>query len=364
MALPVKTNLSMDELMKNGVNVAGVSELMHEIRDDFAQGVFQYDAEAQWAGGNALLAFVNSARIGSVKSARDFQWRVTFAEDASVSEVAGGELVFTPEELALTGLGACAMLTMVKGATTCGRNIQSLRFTVKGKHYPKDAQQPAILKDFDYRVDFEAESEQDNLLFAEVLKKLSNHSPNHRTIVERNAIRVGDSNLELASVKAVEPESTARELIVRMDWEYGFQLLVTYDEVRYTRVDQPKQAGGIDKGANPQEILMSAFAACLSKTFIALAADEGLSLNGLNVRTTGYVDMRGMLGIDPSVPSKLQAIKADFRIDSELPASAFDDLITRAIETSPVARLLIEPQQVKLNLFRDGQQLLELVSQG
>ncbi|MEO0443737.1 MAG: OsmC family protein [Pseudomonadota bacterium] len=350
--------------MKNGVNVAGVSELMHEIRDDSAQGVFAYDAEAQWTGGDSLLAFVNSAMIGSVKSSRSFQWRVTLAESASVSDVSAREMVFTPEELALTGLGACAMLTMVKGATTCGRNIQSLQFLVKGKHYPAVDGHPAVLADFDYRVEFDAESEEDNHLFSEVLKKLSNHSPNHRTIVERNTVSVPNADLQVNTLNAVAIDRHSELLQVEMNWEYGFQLHVSYDDVRYTRVDQPKQAGGIDKGANPQEILMSAFAACLSRTFIQLMAKEKLSLNGVKVQTKGHVDMRGMLGIDPSIPSKLQSISVDFFVDSPASKQTLDGLILKAIEQSPITRLIIEPQQVNLHLHRQSAQIIAFVSKG
>ncbi|MGH1427168.1 MAG: OsmC family protein [Arenicella sp.] len=351
--------------MKNGVNVAGVSELMHEIREDNTQGVFAYDAEAQWTGGDTLLAFVNAALIGSVKSARNFQWRITLNDEASVSSVCAKEMVFTPEELALTGLGSCALLTMVKGATTQGRNIQSLKFSVTGKHYLKNDDHPALLTDFDYRVDFDAESPEDNLLFSEILKKLSHHSPNHRTIVESNPVTVSGTDLVIDELVSVTAVGDAKELFVELDWEYGFQLMVKYpDRVRYTRVDQPKQGGGIDRGANPQEILMSAFAACLTRTFVNLAEEQQITLNGLKVRTTGLVDMRGMLGIDPDVPSKLQEINAIFDVDTPADDVLVNQIILQSIEQSPITRLLIEPQSVNLHLHRHSAQILEFVSKG
>ncbi|MGH1438626.1 MAG: OsmC family protein [Cellvibrionaceae bacterium] len=350
--------------MKNGVNVAGVSEMMHEIRGNAVEGVFAYDAEAQWTGGDTLNAFVNSALIGSVKSARGFQWRMTLGESAPVSETCTKEMLFTPEELALTGLGSCAMLTMVKGATTCGRNIQSLRFLVKGKHYPADKNKAATLSDFDYRVEFDADSEEDNMLFSEVLKKLSHHSPNHRTIVERNVISVKEADITIDKLGEMAALTKSKDLQVEMNWEYGFQLKVNYDSVRYTRVDQPKQAGGIDRGANPQEILMSAFASCLTRTFIKLMGDSNLPLNGVTVRTTGHVDMRGMLGIAPSIPSKLQDISASFDVDTSVSKNEINQIIEQSIQQSPVSRLLIEPQSVNLHLHRHSAQIIQFVSKG
>jgi|GEM_PF-5469609 len=352
--------------MKNGVNVAGVSELMHEIRGDSTEGVFAYDAEAQWTGGDTLIAFVNPALIGSVKSARGFFWRVTLSDEAPVSAVCQRETVFTPEELALTGLGSCALLTMVKGATTRGRTIESLRFLVRGKHYLKTESQAACLSDFDYRVEFAAEAEEDTLLFTEVLKKLANHSPNHRTIVERNTLTVGGpQNLSFDSLEPVNLDVKHRELSVDIQWDYGFQLFAYYpDGVRHNRIDQPKQGGGIDRGANPQEVLMSAFVSCLTRTLIEIASESNVALNGVKVRASGHVDMRGMLGIDPKIPSKLQDITLNIDADCEASDSQMRELIQGAVYRSPVARLLIEPQAVHLHLFRDKQLITEFLSQG
>lgn len=359
-----RSNLIGESVMKNGVNVAGVSEMMHEIRGDNSQGVFAYDAEAQWTGGSTLNAFVNPALIGSVKSARDFQWRITLEDTAAFSSVCQKEMVFTAEELALTGLGACAMLTMVKGATTCGRNIQTLNFLVQGNYYPANDASPALLSDFDYRVDFEAEAEEDNELFAGVLKKLAHHSPNHRTIVERNPISIPAIELTSDALADVAPADQGKQIQVSMDWEYGFQLKVSYDDVRYTRVDQPKQGGGIDKGANPQEILLSAFSACMARTFIDLMEKSDLQLSGVKVRTKGHVDMRGMLGIDPEVPSKLQELAVTFDVDTAADDAKVNAIIGESLYKSPVARLLIEPQSVNLHLHRKDKKLIEFVSKG
>jgi uncharacterized OsmC-like protein len=67
------------------------------------------------------------------------------------------------------------------------------------------------------------------------------------------------------------------------------------------RVDEPLELCGTNQFANPQEYLQSALNACMMVGYVAVAALMGVKLTKLEVRTSGDIDLRGFLGIDPSV---------------------------------------------------------------
>ncbi len=353
--------------MKNGVSIAGMSEIMHEIKGDTAEGIFSYAAWSEWSGGETLAANVAPAVIGTVKSSRGFGWRVALGDKAAVSDVCQSDWVFLPEELALAGLGSCALLTMVKGASTRGSSLEHLCFKVKAVcHRQPEDKVVTALTDFDYRVEFEADAAGENQMFQEILTKLSNHSPNHRTIAEANTVSLCQPvKAEIAEMAPVSAADSQTEIRVDVHWEYGFQLHAAYaDGLRRLKIDQPKQAGGIDKGANPQEILLASLVACLTRTLVAHAEQANILLDGVRVDASGHVDMRGMLGIAPEVPSKLQNISLNFSLDSHADQSALHDLIYRAAESSPILRLLVEKQRIALHLYRGETFITEFISEG
>jgi len=67
--------------------------------------------------------------------------------------------------------------------------------------------------------------------------------------------------------------------------------------------DEPTQLCGTNKFANPQEYLLSSMNACMMVGYTAVAALMGVKLTKLEVQTTGDIDLRGFLGLDPTVPA-------------------------------------------------------------
>ena len=352
--------------MKNGVSIAGMSEIMHEIKDFPEEGVFSYAAWSEWSGGETLMAGVDPAVIGTLKSSRDFTWQIATGPQVSVSDICQRDWIFLPEELALSALGACALLTMVKGASTRGSILEHLSFRVKADcHHQHATQALMALTDLDYHIEFDADEAGENEMFQEILTKLAYYSPNHRTIVEANPLAIERPvSADITELATWSGTDTATEIFAEVHWEYGFQLHAKYgDGIRRLKIDQPKQAGGIDKGANPQEILLAALASCVTRTLMVQAKQAEVVLNGVRLETSGYVDMRGMLGIAPDTPTKMQNISLNFALDSPADQSALNDLIYQAVESSPVFRLLVEKQSIGLHLYRGETLVTEFISE-
>lgn len=73
-------------------------------------------------------------------------------------------------------------------------------------------------------------------------------------------------------------------------------------------VDEPLELCGTNQYANPQEYLLAALNSCMMVGYAAVAARMGVKLTRLEVRTTGDIDLRGFLAIDPSVPAGYESL--------------------------------------------------------
>jgi uncharacterized OsmC-like protein len=64
-------------------------------------------------------------------------------------------------------------------------------------------------------------------------------------------------------------------------------------------VDEPEALGGTDRGANPVEYLLAAFAGCLNVVAHLVAREQGLDLRGLELAIEGELNPSRLLG-EPS----------------------------------------------------------------
>jgi uncharacterized OsmC-like protein len=353
--------------MKNGVNVAAMSELMHEIHENANEGVFKYGSNVVWSGGDLLKASLPPTYIGSVKSPRRFNWLISIKDNVEKDISLTSDSIYSPEEMALTGLGACALLTMVKGCTTRGISLESLDFNLTAMCYSSpNLPLERSLGDVAYEINLEAESDVDDEIFSELIQKLSGSSPNHRTIIEPNPLCIKtDRDLEISKLSTISPNLNPSPLSISLAWDYGFQIHVDYDQNNNRRMllDQPKQVGGIDLGANPQEIILTSLAACLMRSFVELVHLQSLDVTSAEIKVNAFVDMHGMLGMNPNTPVKVQNINLDLSITGSADASAINDLLSQAVNNSAVSRLVIEGQSINLALYRNQKLISEIVSQ-
>src|SRR5262245_58682165 len=79
---------------------------------------------------------------------------------------------------------------------------------------------------------------------------------------------------------------------------------------RFTlRVDEPLQMCGTNQHANPYETFLSALNASMIVGYAAVAALMGVKLTTLEIRTSGDIDLRGALGIDPNVTPAYESLQ-------------------------------------------------------
>jgi uncharacterized OsmC-like protein len=90
--------------------------------------------------------------------------------------------------------------------------------------------------------------------------------------------------------------------------------------------DEPPVLVGADAGANPVEFILHALAACLTTTMVYHAAARGWTIEAVDSRLEGDLDLRGFLGVSATVRKGYQAVRVNMRVKSSAPAEGLREL--------------------------------------
>ena len=99
--------------------------------------------------------------------------------------------------------------------------------------------------------------------------------------------------------------------------------------------DEPFELLGSDGAPNPQELLMAAFNACITVGYVAGAALRGITIEALEIRTRGELDLRGFLGLSDDVAPGYQNVDYEVRIKGDGSAADFEEIHQTVMKTSP-----------------------------
>jgi uncharacterized OsmC-like protein len=100
-------------------------------------------------------------------------------------------------------------------------------------------------------------------------------------------------------------------------------------------IDEPRELGGSNSAANPQEHLIAALNACMTVGYVAQCAVRGITLESLAIETYGEIDLRGFLGIDPAVPQGYENLSYIVHIKGDGTKEQFAEVHNAVMATSP-----------------------------
>jgi len=115
-------------------------------------------------------------------------------------------------------------------------------------------------------------------------------------------------------------------------------------------IDEPNELGGSNRFANPQEHLLAALNACMTVGYVAQCAMRGITLESLEIETEGDIDLRGFLGIDPSVPPGYEHLRYVVRIKGSGTREQFAEIHEAVMATSPNFHNVSRPVDLKATL--------------
>jgi uncharacterized OsmC-like protein len=100
-------------------------------------------------------------------------------------------------------------------------------------------------------------------------------------------------------------------------------------------MDEPRELGGSNSFANPQDHLIAALNGCMMVGYVAQCAVRGIVLESLAIETDGEIDLRGFLGIDPAVPPGYENLNYTVRIKGNGTGEQFAEIHQAVMATSP-----------------------------
>lgn len=184
-------------------------------------------------------------------------------------------------------------------------------------------------------------------------------------VLEMNMMNGIDLDVLQNTVAAIkkEPERARCKFRVKNQWRdaavnrstisdfYANKEELAHQEEFELDADEPPLLAGEDTNPNPVEYLLSALAACLTTSMVAHAAVKGIEIEELESEVEGDIDLRGFLGLEPSVPRGFTDIRVKFRVKADE-----KDLrrLKQLAEFSPVLNTLSNGVKVHLQLEEKG----------
>lgn len=114
--------------------------------------------------------------------------------------------------------------------------------------------------------------------------------------------------------------------------------------------DEPFELLGGNTAPNPQELLMTAFNACIMVGYVVGAASEGITLDRVEIQTVGELDLRGFLGIDANVKPGYDSLRYQVTIKGDGTPEQFHKIHQTVCRTSPNYFNLSRPVRLEADL--------------
>lgn len=118
--------------------------------------------------------------------------------------------------------------------------------------------------------------------------------------------------------------------------------------------DEPVELLGQNSAPNPQELLMAALNACIMVGYVAGAAVNGITLEKVEIETTGELDLRGFLGIDETVRPGYGSLQYVVRIKGNGTPEQFKAIHENVMKTSPNYFNVSRPIPIEATLQVEG----------
>lgn len=139
------------------------------------------------------------------------------------------------------------------------------------------------------------------------------------------------------------------------NWKGGFKV-ETCSRDFTLMADEPEMLCGTNTAANPVEMVLQSYGACLTIGYVMNAAVRGIKIHDLKIDLEGEIDLPGFLGLEP--PEKyhmdklpgFKTVTAKVKIESDADAQTIKQLHEHVVRTSPVGLTLSRPVKVEARL--------------
>ncbi len=127
-------------------------------------------------------------------------------------------------------------------------------------------------------------------------------------------------------------------------------------------VDEPPTLGGADQGMNPVELIAAALGTCQEIMYAAYASVMGIKLDSVAVDVKGFLDLRGLFGMDESVPAGYTNLHYVTKIESRESDAKIEQLVQVVESHCPVLDTLVRPVHVSGTVLHNNAEINAVVA--
>jgi uncharacterized OsmC-like protein len=179
--------------MRNGMSVSALSEFVNEVSETPEEGSWTYGVKLDWESGARSRVEAKTLKAGQHRVSRSFNWKVD-----EPRQMLGTNHAPNPQELLLSGLGGCIMISFLAGAAAKGIQIETLSVDVDADvdlhgFLGLDSNNPTGLSEVRYQITVAGDATPEQ--FDELRVRAISHSPNAQTLTNGVKINGGISVL-------------------------------------------------------------------------------------------------------------------------------------------------------------------------
>lgn len=167
-----------------------------------------------------------------------------------------------------------------------------------------------------------------------------------------------DTDKLLSVVETVKQNWEAGKTVWKASssWKGGFRVQ-TDSRGFISTFDEPEMLCGTNSAANPVEVVLQAYGACLTIGYAMNAAVRGIELEDIRIDLEGEIDLPGFLGLE--APEKYgmdklpgyKTVRASVKIKAKnADEKKLEELHKHVFSTSPVGITLSRPVKIEADL--------------
>lgn len=176
---------------------------------------------------------------------------------------------------------------------------------------------------------------------------------------------MSQDNVKQALMKTMEgitasPSQSNVVFRAETEWVEGVRCTAAVRDFAPMTVDEPPELGGQDSAVNPVELVLVALGTCQEIMYAAYASVMDIELDSVKVNVRGYLDLKGLFGMDENVPPGYKRISFETEIKSPASDAELEKLIDTVENHCPVLDILSTAQQISGSATANGKQLHQL----
>jgi len=160
----------------------------------------------------------------------------------------------------------------------------------------------------------------------------------------------------MQAIAGIQGNPGAAKVVFRADTrlEEGVRCSARVRDFPPIIVDEPPELGGADAAPNPVELLLVALGACQEIMYSAYASVMGVKLDSVKVNLRGYLDLRGLFGMDGAIPPGYQKIIFETEVNSPADTETVMKLVQTVESHCPVMDSLMRAIEVSGQVTLNG----------